>query len=176
MAKITDLQYSPVITKSIKAVALCELGKRFDNLPIHQLCPILVDLIPQEHLDELMIAKSLHKIKVKSVAEKKALIKNAFELHKSAGVPNSIIRVLKILGFTDVVLIEGNQPILRNGTVKRNGSVQRGSMSKWAFYKIIINNVEITEVQARGIADLVQYFAPQRSILASINGFDLWRK
>lgn len=175
MAKITDLEYSPVVAKSIKAIALCDLGKRFETFPIEQLCPILVDLVPKTHLDELIIAKSLNKINVKSVEEKKTLIKNAFELHKSAGVPNSVIRVLNIMGFTDVILIEGNEPVLRNGSVKRAKLVMRGSLNNWAFYKIIINDVNITEVQAKGIADLVQYFAPQRSILASINEFDLWR-
>lgn len=174
--ELTDLEYSPVIAKSIKAITLCDLGKRFDTLPTEQLCPALVDLIPTKHLDELLIAKSLDKIKVKSVVEKKMLIKNAYELHKSAGVPNSIIKILNILGFNDVILIEGNQPIFRNGTLKRAKLVMRGSLGNWAFYKIVINDKNITEVMARGIADLVQYFAPKRSVLASINQFDLWRK
>lgn len=99
---------------------------------------------------------------------RRALIKAAIPLHQKRGTPWAIREVIRRLGFGEVQLIEGRAIRRRDGSTTRNGDYLHGDPTAWAQYIVKLSRA-ITRDQADNLKDVLERYAPQRSMLASLD-------
>jgi phage tail P2-like protein len=99
---------------------------------------------------------------------RRALIKGAIQLHQKRGTPWAIREIIRRLGFGEVTLIEGRLVRRRDGSTTRNGDYVHGRATAWAEYIIKLQR-PITRDQADNLKAVLERYAPQRSMLASLD-------
>ncbi|HDR9024823.1 TPA: phage tail protein I [Burkholderia vietnamiensis] len=99
---------------------------------------------------------------------RRALIKAAIPLHQKRGTPWAIREVIRRLGFGEVMLVEGRQIRRRDGSTTRNGDYLHGDPTAWAQYIVKLSRA-ITRDQADNLKAVLERYAPQRSMLASLD-------
>ncbi|MDH2927365.1 phage tail protein I [Lonepinella koalarum] len=166
------LNYPNIIQTSAKNTALAELGKGFSQLDLTLILSNLVDVVPARMLPLLAEKWSVTGydgwLLAESDSAKRQLIKNAVQLHRYKGTPWSIREIIRQLGFGDVVILEGLFDKRHDNSIKRDGNFYHGDRSKWACYRVILNQA-ITNDQAEQIRQTLQVFAPARCVLASLD-------
>ncbi len=71
--------------------------------------------------------------------ERRALLKQAIELHRYKGTPWAVKEAIKRVGFGEVKIVEGGA-MLHDGTILlRNGEYRRGAGANWATFPISLN-------------------------------------
>lgn len=103
-------------------------------------------------------------------ATRRALLQQAWALHRYRGTPYAIRTLFRQLGIGEIDLIENIGLAQRNGQIRRDGTYIRGGdkASVWATYKIRLHSL-ITLDQAELILNLLDRLAPRRSQLISLD-------
>jgi phage tail P2-like protein len=99
---------------------------------------------------------------------RRALIKAAIPLHQKRGTPWAIREVIRRLGFGEITLVEGRKIRRRDGSTTRNGDYLHGDPTAWAQYIVKLSRA-VTRDQADNIKAVLERYAPQRSLLASLD-------
>ena len=76
--------------------------------------------------------------------------------------------IIRQLGFGEVEIIEGLFDKRRDGSFIRDGTYYHGDRSKWAHYRVILQQA-ITNDQADLLRKTLRVFAPARCVLASLD-------
>ena len=83
-------------------------------------------------------------------AQKRMLLKCAWNLHQYAGTPHVLLEIVRALGYPGV-------------------AIEEGVLGHWANFQLIINDDTISAVDGRAIAALFESLKPTRSVLVGIN-------
>lgn len=169
---MANLQYPSIIETSPKLTALADLGKRFNLLDKSQMMTSIVDLVPTAFLELLAEKWSVTGydgwLLAESIDAKRKLIKRAVELHRYKGTPWAMREIIRQLGFGEVEIVEGLFDKRRDGSIVRDGTYFHGDRSKWAHYRVILQQT-ITNDQADLLRKTLRVFAPARCVLASLD-------
>src|SRR5690606_30548588 len=105
---MADLQLPPALAGDERFALLCELlQEEFSSLDLNAMLVYLIDVVPEQVLPHL--ATQFHVMGLegwryaRNVAEQRALIKRAIELHRYKGTPWAIEQVLVTLGLSGKV-------------------------------------------------------------------------
>ena len=143
-----------------------------DNLDYTPMLFYLIDTAPAELLPYLAIQFDVLGYKgwglINTDAEKRALLKNAANLHRYKGTPYAIEAALESIGFSNITITEGCYPLL-NGYFKLDGEITLGSLT-WPYFKVDIGlggggASTVTETEMRA---LIEIYKNKRSRLAAI--------
>lgn len=130
-----------------------------------------IDLLDEPFLSNLAVQFSLHHEQVWLLAEsldaKRELIKNAINIHRYKGTPWAIREIIRLLGFGEVKIIEG-QKLSYNAEGIHDGLYVHGAENSWAIYQVILER-PITNGQAINLKKAIIQMAPVRSELLSLN-------
>lgn len=169
---MAKLQYPSLIETAEKFTALADLGKRLNQLDKSQIMTSFVDLVPVELLELLAEKWSVTGydgwLLAESIEAKRKLIKRAVELHRYKGTPWAMREIIRQLGFGEVEIIEGLFDKRHDGSFLRDGVYYHGDRSKWAHYRVILQQA-ITNDQADLLRKTLRVFAPARCVLASLD-------
>lgn len=145
--RLAAIDFSPVLTNLIDAVtpdAFPYLAEQFDVLGYKGWRFVVTD------------------------AEKRALIKQSYDLHRFKGTPWSIKEALKLIGITNVQINEGTYVLLYNGDQTYNGAFSYGNANAFTFEVVILTGPPITPQLIIDATALVLEYKNQRSFLTSI--------
>ncbi|MGH8350007.1 MAG: phage tail protein [Pseudomonas sp.] len=166
-------QLPPALAGDERFSLLCELlDEALDDLDLNAMLVYLVDLVKAPLLPILADQFSLLDEAVWLLAEsedaKRNLIKNSAELHRYKGTPWAIREIIRLLGFGEVILQEGLNNQVHNGTILRDGSHVHGDPSAWALYRVFLQR-PISNDQAALLRRLLLSVAPARCRLVSLD-------
>jgi phage tail P2-like protein len=158
---MTDHPLPPPLAGDERFTLLCELlNQALDDLDLNVMLVYLIDLVKPSLLPILADQFSLLDEAAWQLAEsqgaKRNLIKGAGELHRFKGTPWAIREVIRLLGFGEVILLEGirAQPTSETST--------------WPLYRVVLKRV-ITNDQAVLVRRLLLSVAPARCRLVSLD-------
>lgn len=161
-----DIPLTPPLAKDKRFQLLSGLAERMQNADLTPLLVYLVDLTEVSALpwlaDQFAITGDNGWNLAESNDARRALIKNAIELHRYKGTPWSIRQVIRNLGFGEVELREGNDRLDPAIAAKYPAE------TRWALYQVILS-VTITNDQAALLRRTLEVFAPARCELASLD-------
>ena len=103
-------------------------------------------------------------------ANKREVLRNALFVHKHKGTLSAVKTAVRSAGLGETTVTENTaSPLYRNGTLNRDGGVERGegTTNKWAIYSITIN-AALTQEQSAAVNKLVSAAAPARCHLAEL--------
>lgn len=92
---------------------------------------------------------------------KRNTIRDSVLVQSRKGSVWSVRRVLANAGYGTVVLVEGLNVILRNGSITRNGFNNHGNPTNWATYRAVLDR-PISNVQAAQVRRILNVTAPAR--------------
>ncbi|AKA25718.1 phage tail protein [Pseudomonas chlororaphis] len=166
-------QLPPALAGDERFALLCGLlAETFDGLDINAMLVYLVDLVKPQLLpvlaDQFSLVDEAAWLLAESDDAKRNLIKSSAELHRHKGTPWAIREVIRLLGFGEVVIQEGLNNQIRNGSITRNGTYVHGDPSAWALYRVFLKRV-ITNDQAALLRRLLLSVAPARCRLVSLD-------
>lgn len=101
-------------------------------------------------------------------ADKRALIKQSYDLHRFKGTPWSIKNALLLIGITQAQINEGTYVLLYNGDQLYNGSFSYGNANPFTFDVVILAGPPITPQLVVDATALVFEYKNARSRLISI--------
>lgn len=161
---MADHPLSPTLAADERFTLLCELlDQALADLDINSMLVYLIDLTMPHVLPHLADQFSLLDEAAWQLAEseqaKRNLIKNAIELHRFKGTPWAIREVIRLLGFGEVTLQEGDQIEFDTTT---------GDDVIWPLYRVVLNS-HITNDQAVLLRRLLLSVAPARCRLVSLD-------
>ncbi|EEJ8782831.1 phage tail protein I [Salmonella enterica subsp. enterica] len=163
---IPDIPLAPPLAKDTRFRILAGLAARLQDIDLTPLLVYLVDLTEVTALpwlaDQLAITGDNGWNLAESEDARRALIKNAIELHRYKGTPWSVRQVIRNLGFGEVELREGNDRLDPAIAEKYPEG------TRWALYQVILT-VTITNDQAALLRKTLEVFAPARCELASLD-------
>ncbi|EBS4563097.1 phage tail protein I [Salmonella enterica subsp. enterica serovar Bovismorbificans] len=166
MADRRDIPLAPPLAKDARLRILARLAARLQDIDLTPLLVYLVDLTEVTALpwlaDQLAITGDNGWNLAESEDARRALIKNAIELHRYKGTPWSVRQVIRNLGFGEVELREGNDRLDPAIAEKYPEG------TRWALYQVILT-VTITNDQAALLRKTLEVFAPARCELASLD-------
>ena len=90
-------------------------------------------------------------------AQKRMLLRCAWNLHQYAGTPHVLLEIVRALGYSGVGIEEGES------------IVGAGITPHWANFQITVNDENIRETDGRVMAALFESLKPTRSVLVGIN-------
>ena len=99
---------------------------------------------------------------------KRQTIQEAYLVHSRKGTPDAVRRILRNAGYDEIVIQEGLDGGLRNGTILRNGITRYGEEMAYAKYLIWLTKT-ITAEQARQVRRLLDDAAPLHCELVGLN-------
>lgn len=148
------------------------LGDALDELDLNAMLVYLVDLVKPALLpvlaDQFSLLDEAAWLLAESEDAKRNLIKNSAELHRYKGTPWAMREVIRLLGFGEVILQEGLNNQIRNGSISRNGTHVHGDPSAWPLYRVFLKRV-ITNDQAALLRRLLLSVAPARCRLVALD-------
>ncbi|HIA1612215.1 TPA: phage tail protein I [Salmonella enterica] len=166
MADRRDIPLTPPLAKDARFRILAGLAARLQDIDLTPLLVYLVDLTEVTALpwlaDQLAITGDNGWNLAESEDARRALIKNAIELHRYKGTPWSVRQVIRNLGFGEVELCEGGDRL--DPAIAEKYPAE----THWALYQVILA-VTITNDQAALLRKTLEVFAPARCELASLD-------
>ncbi|EAB4400467.1 phage tail protein I [Salmonella enterica] len=166
MADRRDIPLVPPLARDERFRILAGLAARLQDIDLTPLLVYLVDLTEPTALpwlaDQFAITGDNGWNLAESEDARRALIKNAIELHRYKGTPWSIRQVIRNLGFGEVQIIEGGDGLDPAIAIKWPADTH------WALYRIKLSQA-ITNDQARLMRKTLAAFAPARCELASLD-------
>lgn len=148
------------------------LDERLGELDLNAMLVYLIDLVKPQLLtalaDQFSLLDEAAWLLAESVDARRNLLKNAAELHRLKGTPWAIREVIRLLGFGEVVLQEGLNDKIRDGSISHTGSHVHGDPSAWALYRVFLKQV-ITNDQAALLRQLLLSVAPTRCRLIALD-------
>lgn len=134
---------------------------RLAGLPLENILVYMVDTAPESVLPYL--AEQFNILGVKgykyatTVAQKRAVIKNAIELHRYKGTPYAIKKALLNIGLVVIRIEEGvGQRTQYDGIYTYNGSRTYGSGGHWAFFRVYLNTTQNGTINASQISEAIE--------------------
>ncbi|EKZ9425991.1 phage tail protein I [Salmonella enterica] len=161
-----SLPLPPALAKDARFRVLAQIVSQLQYTDLTPLLVYLIDLTEPTALpwlaDQFAITGDNGWSLAESDGAKRALIKNAIEMHRYKGTPWSIRQVIRNLGFGEVEL--------REGTDRLDPSIAEKypEETRWALYQVILKDV-ITNDQAALLRRTLEAFAPARCELASLD-------
>ncbi|APC14517.1 phage tail protein [Pseudomonas frederiksbergensis] len=170
---MADQQLPPALAGDERFALLCELlDETLTDLDLNVMLVYLIDLVKTSLLptlaDQFSLLDEAAWMLAESEEAKRNLIKSAAELHRFKGTPWAMREVIRLLGFGEVVLQEGLNNQVHNGSITRDGSHVHGAPSAWALYRVYLQRV-ITNDQAALLRRLLLSVAPTRCRLVSLD-------
>lgn len=172
---MSNLLPSPLQQPHIKAFDTVAEA-RMAGLPLENILVYIVDTAPESVLP--FLAEQFDILGVKgykyatTVAQKRAAIKNAIELHRFKGTPYAIGRALQNVGLTVSRIEEGvGQRTQYNSVYTYNGSRTYGSLGHWAYFRVYVdtaNNGTVSATQFSEAIEIINEFKNVRSHLYDI--------
>ncbi|EFO5840259.1 phage tail protein I [Salmonella enterica] len=166
MADRHNISLVPPLDRDERFRILAGLAARLQDIDLTPLLVYLVDLTEPTALpwlaDQFAITGDNGWSLAESEDARRALIKNAIELHRYKGTPWSIRQVIRNLGFGEVELREGNDRL--DPAI----AARYPEGTRWALYQVILT-VTITNDQAALLRRTLEVFAPARCVLASLD-------
>lgn len=166
MAERRDIPLTTLLEKDERFRILAGLAARLQDIDLTPLLVYLVDLTEVSALpwlaDQFTITGDNGWNLAESEDARRALIKNAIELHRYKGTPWSVRQVIRNLGFGEVELREGRNQLDPAIAAKYPEETH------WALYQVILA-VTITNDQAALLRKTLEVFAPARCELASLD-------
>lgn len=160
------LSMTPPLARDERFRLLAQLTGRLQDLDLTPLLVYLIDLTEVSALPWLAEQLSLTGDNGWSLAEsdsaRRAMLKNAIELHRYKGTPWSVREVIRRLGFGEVELKEGGDGL------DPHIAAQFPKETLWAVYRVMLRQ-PITNDQARLLRRTLDAFAPARCALASLD-------
>ncbi|WP_373275926.1 phage tail protein I [Serratia marcescens] len=160
------LLMTPPLARDERFRLLAQLTGRLQDLDLTPLLVYLIDLTEVSALPWLAEQLSLMGDNGWSLAEsdsaRRAMLKNAIELHRYKGTPWSVREVIRRLGFGEVELKEGG------GGLDPHIAAQFPKETLWAVYRVMLHQ-PITNDQAKLLRRTLDAFAPARCALASLD-------
>ncbi|MBL0877907.1 phage tail protein I [Serratia ureilytica] len=157
---------TPPLARDERFRLLAQLTGRLQDLDLTPLLVYLIDLTEVSALPWLAEQLSLTGDNGWSLAEsdsaRRAMLKNAIELHRYKGTPWSVREVIRRLGFGEVELKEGGDGL------DPHIAVQFPKETLWAVYRVMLRQ-PITNDQAKLLRRTLDAFAPARCALASLD-------
>jgi len=146
---------------------------RMEAIQLEALLVYLIDIVDASALPVLAEQFDIQGVKgfgfAQTEAERRDMVKNALELHRFKGTPWAIREALRRIGLiVDVIeerVFAGTQ---RNGTVRRDGAVERQSQGHWTFFRVFFDAVANPNITAAQFADafaIIQEYKNARSHL-----------
>ncbi|HBM0096108.1 TPA: phage tail protein I [Salmonella enterica subsp. enterica serovar Blitta] len=161
-----DIPLAPLLARDERFRILAGLTRRMQEINLTPLLVYLVDLTEVSALpwlaEQLAITGDNGWNLAESENSRRALIKNAIELHRYKGTPWSVRQVIRNLGFGEVELREGGDRLDPAIAAKYPAETH------WALYQVILE-VTITNDQAALLRKTLEVFAPARCELASLD-------
>lgn len=101
---------------------------------------------------------------------RRALIRDAIPLHRMKGTPEAVTRAVAALGFGGVRVVEARPELLRDGSVRRDGSEVYGDRARWATFRVRVDAPDrgLDASTAKRLADVIDHWKPARSHLAAL--------
>lgn len=99
---------------------------------------------------------------------KRQTIQEAYLVHSRKGAPDAVRRILRNAGYDEIIIQEGLDGGLRNGTILRNGLTRYGEEMAYAKYVIWLTKT-ITAEQAKQVRRLLDDAAPLHCELVGLN-------
>lgn len=170
---MAEQQLPPALAGDERFLLLCELlDETLADLDLDVMLVYLVDLVKPSLLpllaDQFSLLDEAAWMLAESEDAKRNLIKNAAELHRFKGTPWAIREVIRLLGFGEVLLQEGMNDRIHDGSISRNGSYTHGDPSAWARYRVFLQRA-ITNDQAALLRRLLLSVAPARCRLVTLD-------
>lgn len=170
---MAEQQLPPALAGDERFALLCELlGESLDSLDINAMLVYLVDLVKPQLLpylaDQFSLFDEAAWLLAESEDSKRNLIKNSAQLHRYKGTPWAIREVIRLLGFGEVILQEGLNNQVRDGSITRNGNHVHGDPGAWPLYRVFLKRA-ITNDQAVLLRRLLLSVAPARCRLVSLD-------
>ena len=104
------------------------------------------------------------------------LLRNAIELHRHAGTPWVVKRVLGALGFATVVIDEGYGRPTYDGTFRYGGVIDYSSAAAWAYFRVVVGEIPddraVDDAYVASVSAVINVWKNARSQLAEL-GFTL---
>ncbi|UVM52223.1 MULTISPECIES: phage tail protein [unclassified Pseudomonas] len=170
---MADQQLPPALAGDERFALLCELlNETLDSLDINAMLVYLVDLVKPQLLpnlaDQFSLLDEAAWLLAESEDAKRNLIKYSAQLHRYKGTPWAIREVIRLLGFGEVVLQEGLNNQVRDGSIIRDGNHVHGDPNAWPLYRVFLKRA-ITNDQAALLRRLLLSVAPARCRLVSLD-------
>lgn len=166
MAEQRNIPLAPPLADDDRFRILAELAARLQDSDLTPLLVYLIDLTPSSALPWLAGQFAVTGDNGWNLADsedsRRALIKNAIELHRYKGTPWSVRQVIRSLGFGEVEITEGAEGLGPDITSRWPASAH------WALYGITLTQ-PITNDQAVMLHRLLEEVAPARCHLVSLN-------
>lgn len=161
---MADQPLTPALAGDERFTLLCELlDQSLADLDLTSMLVYLIDLVKPKVLPHLADQFSLLDEAAWQLAEseqaKRNLIKNAIELHRFKGTPWAIREVIRLLGFGEVTLQEGQ---------KAQQNSEQNGQPNWPLYRVILKRA-ITNDQAVLLRRVLLSVAPARCRLVSLD-------
>lgn len=99
---------------------------------------------------------------------KRKTLQEAYLVHSRKGTPDAVRRILRNAGYEEIVIQEGLNGGLRDGSIVRNGLTRYGEEMAYAKYVIWLSKT-ITADQAKQVRRLLDDAAPLHCELVGLN-------
>jgi phage tail P2-like protein len=145
---------------------LAMLAGRLQQLDLTPLLVYLMDMTETSALpwlaEQLLLTGDNGWHLAESDDARRAMLKNAIELHRYKGTPWAVREVIRRLGFGEVELSEGEAAL--GETLTRAWPAE----CRWALYRVVLKQI-ITNDQAALLRQTLAAFAPARCELAALD-------
>jgi len=154
-------------------------AERFAELELEAVLVYLIDIVKATALPALGSQLDVMGFKgwllATTEAERRALIKNAIELHRYKGTPWAVKEAIKRFGFDLVSVLENvtDDYWQLTGAVQLDGSHLLGGNYHWAYFRVIIDingiATDITTTQSDTLIRLINEYKNVRSWLRDLS-------
>ena len=149
---------------------------RFAAVELQALLVYLMDTVPVEALPWLAAQFDILGIKgygfAQTEAERRAVLRQAIELHRYKGTPWAIKEAVRKYGYTIASLQErvGNNPTY-NAAHFHNGTIRYGGTGHWTLFRVLFDTVLHPTIPAGDltkIIEIINEYKPARSHLEAV--------
>jgi phage tail P2-like protein len=148
-----------------------QLLMRLSALSRQSTIPLLVDITHESALDHLADQLSLDGDgweMANTVEAKRALLKEAIQLHRKKGTRFAVKRTLATLGYADAQITERTDFFSHDGSFTHNASRTYQLPGNWTNYRVAMSE-SVTIPEATHIRKMLRGVAPARCYLKGID-------
>lgn len=148
-----------------------QLLMRLNVLSRQSAIPLLVDITHESALDHLADQLSLDGDgweMADTLEAKRALLKEAIQLHRKKGTPFAVKRTLETLGYSNVSITERAEFFTHNSTEQHNATRTYQRAGSWTHYRLQMAQT-ITRREATLIRRTLDGVSPRRCLLIGID-------
>lgn len=168
-----DKLIQPSLEADPSLSALATILERFNSLDLSPLIIYWPEVVHKEALPHLawhfsVLDEHLWSLAGSDEDMKRKLIASAIEIQRYKGTPWSIKELLRLLGYGDSQIIEGDSSWVLDGTRTLDGTSDLNSESDWATYTVVMG-APIANQDADRLRKSVSKVAPARCKLKKLD-------